>query len=435
MNETTGKLHVLLSALFLAAFLVRGWGLSAQPPLADEVSAALDAVNYRDHGLVGQTMWYHPQLRNIILSLSGWLFGGFSAWGLRFGSLFLGSLSVPLLGYLSYALFQRKTAASLAAFFLCIDPLHIMLSREAFQETTTCFFIVAGVLAAFHCVREDRISWGYVAGLLFGMASASKWHGLFPWFLSAIFFFAAPWIVPRHQGDRSVVRRCIHAFAAFLALPLAVYVAVHIPWLLRGYSLAEFADLQVWLAKHQYYYKSEFYTEGYLSHRAYQWFLWPVAWVDFVFSGGKTYLGIGYGNMIIWWLTLPALIVSAGSWFRERSFPLLYGMLLFLISYLPLVLTTRSIWVFAAPAVIPFAFLLSSNVLAGLLESGKIKRGMLGGYCAAALFVSAFLYPPATFKTLDYPLYESLAGKYSPHRGQPGGRGKGPIGTWSADPK
>ena len=42
-------------------------------------------------------MWYHPQLRNIIVYLSGELFGGFSAWGLRFGSLLLASLTYGLL--------------------------------------------------------------------------------------------------------------------------------------------------------------------------------------------------------------------------------------------------------------------------------------------------------------------------------------------------
>jgi dolichyl-phosphate-mannose--protein O-mannosyl transferase len=354
-------------------------------------------------------------LRNIVVSLSGQLFGGFSAWGLRFGSLFLGSLTIPVLGYLGLALFRRKGAAYPAAFFLCIDPLHIMLSREAFQETTTCFLIVSGVLAAYHCIRNDGIGWGYLAGVFFGLASASKWHGLFPWFLSAVAYLFAPWIAPGHAGGRNLLRRGIHAFAAFIAVPVTVYIAVHIPWLLRGYSLAEFADLQVWLAKHQYYYKSEFYTEDFLSHSAYQWFLLPVAWVDFVFSQGKTHLGIGFGNMVVWWLTLPALAYSLRRWLQDRAFSLLYVVLLFLISYLPLVLTTRSIWVFAAPAIIPFAFLLSSNAAADLLERKKITQRILWGYLALALCVSAVLYPLATFRTLEYGWASALAEKYSPH--------------------
>jgi 4-amino-4-deoxy-L-arabinose transferase-like glycosyltransferase len=419
MKKVLENQHIVLWALFLAALMVRGWGLSAQPPLIDEATSAFDATNYMQHGLLGQVMWYHPQLRNIVVYLSGQLFGGFSAWGLRFGSLLLGSLTIPVLGYLCLALFRRTSAAYLAAFFLCIDPLHIMLSREAFQETTTCFFIVSGVLAAFYCIRDDRVGWGYLAGILFGLASASKWHGLFPWFLSAVVYLLAPWIIPGYPGDRGLLRRSIHACAAFIAIPVTVYVTVHIPWLLRGYSLAEFADLQLWLARHQYVYKSEFYTEGFLSHRAYQWFLWPVAWVDFVFSQGKTYLGIGFGNMIVWWLTLPALVYGIRKWFFERSLPLLYVVLLFLISYLPLILTSRSIWVFAAPAVLPFAFLLSANAISGLLDSKKISNRLLWCYLAVALGVSAVLYPMATFKALDYPFYGPLTRIYSPHQGGP----------------
>ena len=409
--------HVVLWALFIAAFVLRGWGLSSQPPLIDEVTSAFDATNYLSHGLFGQVMWYHPQLRNIIVYLSGELFGGFSAWGLRFGSLLLASLTVPVLGYLCHALFQRTAAAYLAAFFLCIDPLHIMVSRESFQETTTCFFIVSGVLAAFQCLKNDRMAWGYLSGILFGLASASKWHGLFPWLFSAFTFLFAPWIIPAHTGDRAFHRRALHAAAAFIALPVTVYVAVHIPWLMRGYSLGEFADLQLWLAKHQYYYKSEFYTEDFLSHRAYQWFLWPVAWVDFVSSQGQTYLGIGFGNMLVWWLTLPALAYAIRRWVHQRSFPLGYVVLLFLISYLPLILTTRSIWVFAAPAVLPFAFLLSAYAVSDLLANKKISQRLLWGYLAVALGISAVLYPLATFKTLDYSWARPLADRYSPHQG------------------
>lgn len=408
--------HVVLWSLCLAGFMMRGWGLASQPPLIDEATSAFDAANYMQHGLFGQVMWYHPQLRNIVVWLSGQVFGGYSAWGLRFGSLFLGSLTIPVLGYLCLALFKRTSAAYLVAFFLCIDPLHIMLSREAFQETTTCFFIVSGVLAAYKCIRNDSFGWGYVAGALFGLASASKWHGLFPWFLSSVVYLFAPWIIPEHKGDRVFIRRAIHSCAAFIAIPVTVYISVHIPWLLRGYSLSEFADLQLWLARHQYYYKSEFYTEGFLSHRAYQWFLWPVAWVDFVFSQGKTYLGIGFGNMIVWWLTLPALVYGMRKWFLERTFPLLYVILLFLISYTPLILTTRSIWVFAAPAVLPFAFLLSAHAITGLLDAKKLSRRLVWGYLGVALAASAVLYPMATFKTLDYPFYGPLTRMYSPHQ-------------------
>ncbi len=426
MRKIFDNHHVVLWTMFVVAFMLRGWDLSSQPALSDEVAAAYDASNYVWHGLFGRTMWYHPTLRNVVVYLSGVLFGEYSAWGLRFGSLAMGTLEVPVLGYLSLALFRNRTAAYLAALFLCIDPLNITLSREAFQETTTSFFIVAGVLAAYNCIRKDNIYLGYVAGILFGLASASKWHGLFPWFLSAVVYLFWPWINSSYQGQRNVSVRFLNTLAAFVAIPVTIYVAVHWKWLLRGYSISEFFDLQAWFTEHQYHYRSEFYTEDYLSHSAYQWFLWPVAWVDFVYQQGKVYLAITMGNFVIWALTLPSLLFFALRWIRrkQREFPVTYVAALFLISYLPLVLTSRSIWVFSAPAVIPFAFLLSSYMVAVLFDSKRISRRLVAAYLCAALLFTAAVYPMATFRTLDYQIYGPLAEKYSPHEGWTAGKGQ-----------
>lgn len=414
-NKIIENRHGALLLIFAFAVLVRGYGLSAQPPTDDEMAAASAASNYLETGMLGQVMWYHPPLRNIVIFLSGQLFGGYSAWGLRFGSLLFGSMTVLLTGYLAYALFRDRIAAILAAFFLCIDPLHIALSREAFQETTTSFFIVAGVLAGYRAVTRDSVAACYLSGALFGIASASKWHGLFPWAVCAV-AYAAYARRPAGQSPSSMAVRLLTVCSAYGIVPVLIYTAMYFPWLFRGYSFGEFVDFQLWLAQHQYSYVSEWYTEQFLPHRAYEWFLWPVAWVDFVFHQGKAYLLIAMGNYLVWVLTLPSLLITTRSWLKEKLYESGFLAALFLASYLPLVLTTRSIWVFAAPAVIPFAFVMTGRTVSRLLETGTITRKALALYLAVVIALSAVMYPMATFKTLDYPLYKPLADRYSPHR-------------------
>jgi 4-amino-4-deoxy-L-arabinose transferase-like glycosyltransferase len=408
--------HAVLLLIFVAGFILRIYGISLQPPTDDEVGAASAAVNYLEHGLFGQVMWYHPPLRNIVVFISGKVFGGFSAWGLRGGSLLLGSFSVPLLGYLVYGLFGRRSAAYLAAFFLCIDPLHISLSREAFQETTTTFFIVAGVLSSYYGLRRDSFILCCISGALFGLASASKWNGLFPWAVSAAAYYLAPWMLEEMKERRRPFSRLLTVLSAYVAVPFVLYTAVYIPWMMRGYSFPELLSLQMWLVKHQYYWKGTPYTEDILSHRAYQWFLWPVAWVDFVFHQGRSYLNIAVGNYLVWVLTLPSLYYAVREWLRNKSYELGYVIIVFTASYLPLILTTRSIWVFIATPVLLFAFTLSSYAVSSLMERKVIGYRTVAAYLFAAVILSSLLYPMATFRALEYEWMKPVAELYSPHR-------------------
>ncbi|MBI5103370.1 MAG: glycosyltransferase family 39 protein [Nitrospirae bacterium] len=409
--------HFMLWGMFLLGLLIRGWGLSEQPPLDDEVGAALDAANYIENGHWSSIMWEHPPLRNIVIYLSAKLFGEYSSWGLRFGSVLFGSLAIPAVGYLSYGLFQKNLTACLAAFFLCIDPLNISLSRQAFQETTTAFFIVAGVLASLHGIKRDNLLFCGLSGVLFGIAAASKWHGLFPLTVSACAYLIYPWVSGGQGGERRFSLRLLSLCAVYVAIPSVVYVAAHTPWLLRGHSLHEFANFQVFLSKAHYYHKASRYAEDYLAHRAYLWFVIPVVWNDFVFSSGRPYLNIAAGNYFIWVLTLPSGYFVVKRWVAGHRFEEGYLLAIFIFSYMPLLLTSRGIWVFNSLAVLPFAFILISYAINSLMNSGKLSLRALVIYLLFVSVISSAMYPMSTFRTLDYPWLRTFAEIYSPHYG------------------
>lgn len=407
--------HIVLWAIFLLAFGLRAWGLSDQPPLEDEISAAYSALNYTENGLWSLIMWEHPPLRNVILSATGKIWGGYSAWGLRGGSILLGSLSVPLLGYLAHVLFRNRMITYLCSFFLCIDPLHIALSRQAFQEAMTPCLILAGVISACAGMKRDSLSAVYLSGIFFGLASASKWHGLFPWAVSGLAYLFWPWLRKGEGSESRLFPRLLNFVVGFGVIPLVSYTAVFIPWLNRGYSLTEFMEFQRSLVSANYAHQASAYAESFLLHRAYLWFLWPMAWADFVFHEGRAYLNVAMGNLLVWVLTLPALYYAIRKWIREKEFETGFIVLLFLISYLPLVFTSRGIWVFSAPAVLPFAFILTAYAISGLLESGRISRRVLVSYLVAVSLLSALMYPLSTFRALEYGYLKPVTELYSPH--------------------
>ncbi len=92
--------------------------------------------------------------------------------------------------------------------------------------------------------------------------------------------------------------------------------------------------------------------------------------------------------------------------------------MLFLVSYFPLIISKRGIWVFSAPAVIPFAFILSAYAISTLLDTNKISRKVLAGYLGAVIMVSALMYPMSTARTLEYEYLHPVAAAYSPHEEQ-----------------
>lgn len=415
INRALKSPHLILGSIFVLAFLLRAAGLSSQPPLGDEVAAAFSAPNYLENGMLGQIMWNHPPLRNYVVFISGKLFGAYTAWGLRFGSVLFGSLTVLLLGYLGRSLFKNNAVGYISSVFLCVDPLNIALSRQAYQEATTPFFIIAAVLLSLQAIRKDNILFCFLSGILFGLASASKWHGLLPWAASAGMYFFAPWLLSGYDARRHILSRFLVVLAAYVAVPVAVYTAAYLPWVLKGFSIPEFADFQRWLVIRQHYHLPSVYDRTFLSPSPYEWFLWPVAYPEFVFYQGRAYLTISMGNFLVWCLTFPAVYYSMRRWWKYKNFGCGFALVLFLISYLPLMVSRRGIWVFSAPAVIPFAFILSAYAVSVLMEKKKISGKILAAYLGLVVVLSALMYPMSTARTLEYKYLHPIASMYSPH--------------------
>jgi dolichyl-phosphate-mannose--protein O-mannosyl transferase len=104
-------------------------------------------------------------------------------------------------------------------------------------------------------------------------------------------------------------------------------------------------------------------------------------------------------------------------WWGQRSFGCGFALVMFLVSYLPLIFSKRGIWVFSAPAVIPFAFILSAYAVSALMDEKKISGKIVAGYLGLVLIVSALMYPMSTARTLEYEYLHPVAEIYSPHKG------------------
>ncbi|UUN27348.1 phospholipid carrier-dependent glycosyltransferase [Streptomyces sp. FIT100] len=212
----------------------------------------------------------HPPVGKWIIGLGEQLFG-FTPFGWRFMVALLGTLSVLMLCRIGRRLFRSTFLGCLAGALLAVDGLHFVMSRTALLDLVLMFF----VLAAFGCllVHRDRARerlagalpvdaegvlrpdtriaeelrlglrpWRIAAGLMLGLAFATKWNGLY--ILAAFGLLTVLWDVGARrtagavQPYLAVLRRdLVPAFLATVPVAIVTYVASWTGWIVtdKGY--------------------------------------------------------------------------------------------------------------------------------------------------------------------------------------------------------
>jgi dolichyl-phosphate-mannose--protein O-mannosyl transferase len=406
---TPGRFWVLCAVITLGGIILRMHGITQQPPIYDEVLAAVGADNYVEHGLFGPIMVDHPQWRSLALRATMQLFGS-GAIGLRASSLLLGSITIPLLMLLIASLTRSRLAALLAGFSLALDPVHITFSRQAIQEVHTTFFFLAGVLLFVEGARRTETSWVAVlwplSGAAFGLGLASKAHALFP---LAMCGALSLWQATGKNRSPSLTALAV---ASFAVLPLSVYLLTFLPWFARGYGLGDWLFMQRALVESMVTHTGN-PMDSMVDTTAALWFVKPfMGYGNFVEVGGTPMVTIAMGNPLVWLLVLPAAIFTLARRREDRGSMML--LVLFLASYLPLALTTRPVWVLSSLAVTPFAFGLVALAAGDVVRTGRQKIA-LGAFLAAVLIVSLLMYPMSVGKGWHHEYLRPLVVKFMPH--------------------
>lgn len=418
MSAESRRLGWGLAAVTALAAVLRWQGVGEQPPLLDEANTALTAMGYVGGGQTLPTMPHHPNLRNLLVFASLRLLGTGSV-GLRFFSLLLGTLSVPLVGLVVRAITRRPVAAGLAAFLLAVDPLHIAFSRQAIQEAHVVFFVLLGTWIVLVVLgRLEPLERGatvaladsvllLLAGVVFGLAIASKYQAVFP-LAVCLALVAARAMRLRDGGLAALVA------ASFVAVPVTVLALTDAPWFARGYDLADWAFMRSAVFERMSAKYVPTATELNPDRAAWGWFLEPLpGYASFSTAEGKPFVVVGTSNPPVWLLVLPsAFLAAARRSLRGRTLPL---QALFWATYLPFVATGRPIFFLTALAVAPFAFGLVAAALEEIVPA--TRRRFLYGYGGAVLAASLLLRPLATGRALDHGYTSALVRRFDPHAG------------------
>uniref|UniRef100_A0AAU3GVY8 Polyprenol-phosphate-mannose--protein mannosyltransferase n=1 Tax=Streptomyces sp. NBC_01401 TaxID=2903854 RepID=A0AAU3GVY8_9ACTN len=320
----------------------------------------------------------HPPVGKWIIGFGEQIFG-FTPFGWRFMVALLGTLSILMLCRIGRRLFRSTFLGCLAGTLLAVDGLHFVMSRTALLDLILMFF----VLAAFGCFLIDRDRsrrklaaalpvdeegvlrpdahiaetlrlgwrpWRIMAGLMLGLAFATKWNGLY--ILAAFGVMSVLWDVGARRTAGAVqpyrtvaLRDLLPAFVSTVPVAIGTYLVSWTGWIVtdkgyyRNWAATEgkggsWTWLPDWLRSlwHYEYQVYEFHV-GLTSGHTYQSNPWswivlgrPVSYFYEEKTGcaesatGKCAREVlALGTPLLWWAACLALLYVLWRWLFRRD--------------------------------------------------------------------------------------------------------------------
>jgi dolichyl-phosphate-mannose-protein mannosyltransferase len=485
LDARTGWVATLAVTL-LAGFL-RLWRLRyPEEFLFDETYYAKDAWSLLKHGyttgyvpgadnkiLTGTvegifqeapSMIVHPEVGKWLIALGEAAFG-MNPFGWRVSAAVIGTLSVLVM----IRLVRRLTGSTLlgctAGVLLAFDGLHFVMSRVALLDIFLSFFLLAGVAALVvdrdwsrqRLARRVPVGWTagpsdwgplrglwfrpwrLLAGVMFGLAVATKWNALFV--LAAFGLLVWAWdtgarrsLGVRRAWLRSAVADAVPAFFHLVVVALMVYVVSWTGWLLHaeqyeralsdtqygaywGEYIEEDAEgfvpelaqsmRSLWNYHQDVY---TFHTQG-LTESEHVYASDPKGWLVLnrpvgidadldiqpgrqgcTAAEGSTCLRqiILLGTPVLWWGGVLALVYALYAWGARRDWRFGVPIVGVAATWLPwLRYDDRPIFSFYAVATIPFTVIALTLLIGHLVGSRRasVRRRMYGAVAAGTFVV------------------------------------------------
>lgn len=382
----------------------------------------------------------HPPVGKWIIGFGEQLFG-FTPFGWRFMVAVLGTLSVLLLCRIGRRLFRSTFLGCLAGLLLAVDGLHFVMSRTALLDLIVMFF----VLAAFGCLVVDRDRarqrlaaalpvdedgvlrpdariaetlrlglrpWRLTAGVMLGLAFATKWNGLYV--LAAFGLMTVLWDVGARRTAGAakpypaVLRRdLLPAFVSTVPVAIVTYLVSWTGWIVtdkgyyRNWAATEgkgssWSLLPDWL-RSLWHYETQVYDfhVGLTSGHTYESNPWswlvlgrPVSYFYEEQTGcaasstGKCAAEVlAIGTPLLWWLACFALAYVVWRWLFRRDWragAIACGVA---AGWLPwFFYQERTIFLFYAVVFVPFLCLAVTMMLGAIVgpAAGRGTRAELG---------------------------------------------------------
>ena len=424
----------------------------------------------------------HPPVGKWVIAAGEQIFGGASSFGWRFSVALLGTISILMIGRAARRMFGSTVLGTVAAILLAFDGQHFVHSRTGLLDLIVMFWafaafcallidrdrsreVLARKVGALRAALPDSAEagastrhtdmrfgpwlgwrpWRWVAGLCLGLATGTKWSGLF--FLIVFGLMSVFWDMGarRAAGVRrwwwgALLRDGLYAGVVMVALTVSVYVASWAGWFAskdaydRQWAAINPATTFSWVpdaVRSFWQYHREIYGFHVNVTSAHPYQTNPWSWLvqgrptSFYYEGPKkgqegclvdlcSKAITSIGTPTLWLGGTIAIFVLLFMWALRRDWragAILAG---FAAGYLPWFnYQERTIFSFYEVAFVPFVVLAVTYVLGlgigGPRASSRRRRvGFLtaGVFVVASVACFAYFYPIYTAQVIPFPQWQ-----------------------------
>ena len=322
------------------------------------------------------------------------------AW--RIPGILFAALLAFFLVLLARRLFASAVLPALVGLAVLLDGSMFAQARIGMNDVYVATLIVAGwyFVVAAHRPRRSQIVDILIAGVLFGLALASKWAGAYA--LAGLLLATIAVTARAYERGRPgtggpldlLARRGLNAlvlFVSFAVIPLGIYLASYVHWfggptIPYGWSLVE-------LTQQMYWYHSSLTAPHPAGSPWWSWplVLKPVYWYFGAAGGGDNAYIYDAGNVVLFWAGLVAFVWCAIAAIRARSVALGFVVFAGLVQYVAWIPIGRVLFFYHFFTGLPFYLLALAAGLAYLWETARSR--VVIGYLAVAAAAFAYFYP------------------------------------------
>jgi hypothetical protein len=196
--------------------------------------------------------------------------------------------------------------------------------------------------------------------------------------------------------------------ASLLVLPIVIYVALYVPWafidnhqLIEGWPVGQTGQTLVELTGEMYRYHNNLTA----AHAASSpWWAWPpnlkpVWFYQGSFAGDTAAAIYNAGNIVLWWLSIPAMAFVAYQAYRRRSVALALILVAFLAQWVSWARIDRAAFQYHYYTSLPFVMLGLAYFIAEVWHGASRRTWLLARVAAAVALMG-----PVIMWILRYPL-------------------------------
>ncbi len=362
----------------------------------------------------------HPPLGKIIISIGIQLFG-MTAFGWRFMGATFGWLMLVVLYIFLKNMFGKTVVATCGSCLFLFDFMRFTQTRIATIDTYGVFFIMLAYFFMYRYITqppETRLGKTlpplFLSGLFFGVGCACKWIVIYAGAGLAILYVIHQVLKWRYysSGDRYgyagyLVGTLAASVVCFIFIPAVIYYLSYIPYGLAegmtvsGGMLTDPRYMKIIMENQKFMFT---YHAGLEATHPYSsvWWEWildlkPILYFRSYLENGQKSLFAAFGNPVVWWGGLLAMIAMAVRAVKYRDGRALFILIGYLIQLIPWIIISRIVFIYHYFPCVLFMVMALSHVFNTIWERrrGRYKLAVIG-YTAASALLFALFYPVLT---------------------------------------